>query len=362
MDSKERIHSENDIPLGRDLDPMKKLACSAYNVLLSRDLNPTKKLVYSAYNVLLGRDPDPEGASFWQKKLQSGMPRDLFLNCITMSDEFRENKPAWLDMGLWNKCMDLNAEIILDMPIGKFCAPATDSTVFATILQQNGSYEPHVTKEIQKHLKPGDIFVDIGANLGYFTLLASGLVGPSGKVISFEPATKTYNFCKKNVELNKLTNVELYNNGLWNEKMTLIISDSNQLGGNHISDKGDSIECITLDSLDLTPDMIKMDIEGAEPYALQGMVRTLKRCHPVIVLEINRHCLRTYFKKDTEDIWQLLTDLGYEITVIPSNQKVESVETLNALCPKDELIDILAIHLSMRKFVPIPSTAKAENL
>lgn len=136
--------------------------------------------------------------------------------------------------------------------------------------------------------------------------------------------------------------MRLYNNGLWNEKKTLMISDSCDLGGNHISDKGDSIDCIELDSLDLTPDMIKMDIEGAEPYALQGMVKTLKKSHPSIVLEINHYTLRTFFKKNVEDIWLPLADLGYEITVLPSEQKVENVEQLNTLCPKDEPIDIFA--------------------
>jgi hypothetical protein len=112
--------------------------------------------------------------------------------------------------------------------------------------------------------------------------------------------------------------------------------------GNHISDKGDSIECISLDSLDLTPDMIKMDIEGAEPYALQGMVKTLKRCHPVIVMEVNRYCLKSFFGKDTEDVWQPLTDLGYEISVIPDGKRIECIEQLNALCSSDGLVDILA--------------------
>lgn len=316
---------------------------SAYDILLGRNIDPTKELINSAYNILLGRDPDPEGASFWQNKLQNGMPRDQFLNSITISEEFRNNKPGWLDLGLWDRCRDLNAEITLDLPIGKFCAPATDSSVFAAILQKKGSYEPHVTKKIKENLKPGDVFVDAGANLGYFTLLVSQLVGTSGKIISFEPAPKTYNFCKKNIEFNKLANVILYNNGLWNEKKTLMISDLRDLGGNHISDRGSSIECIALDSLDLTPDLIKMDIEGAEPYALQGMVKTLKQCHPSIILEVNRYSLRTFFKKDVEDLWLPLTDLGYEITVLPSGQKVENVEQLNALCPKDEPIDIFAI-------------------
>jgi FkbM family methyltransferase len=302
------------------------------------------QLIYSAYSILLGRDPDADGASFWQNKLQSGMPREQFLNSIIQSDEFQKNKPSWLDLGLWHKCLDLNAEIVLDLPIGKFCGPASDSSVFAAILQQNGAYEPHVTKAIMENLKHGNTFVDIGANLGYFTLMASRLVGPSGKVIAFEPATEAYNYCRKNIELNKLPNVDLYKNGLWNEKKTLTISDSHQLGFNHISDNGDIIECIPLDSLYLTPNLIKMDIEGAEPYALKGMVETLKRCHPAIVMEVNRYCLKSFFGKDTEDVWQPLTDLGYEISVIPDGKRIESIEQLNVLCPSDGLVDILAEH------------------
>jgi hypothetical protein len=85
-----------------------------------------------------------------------------------------------------------------------------------------------------------------------------------------------------------------------------------------------------------------MDIEGAEPYALQGMVETLKRFHPAILMEVNRYCLKSFFGKDAEDIWQPLTDLGYEISIIPDGKLIESIDQLKALCPLDNLVDILA--------------------
>jgi tRNA A58 N-methylase Trm61 len=120
------------------------------------------------------------------------------------------------------------------------------TSVFASILQQNGDYEPHVVEAIQKRLKSGNTFIDIGANLGFISLIASSLVGPSGKVIAFEPVTETYNFCMKNIELNKLNNVQLLKNGLWSEQKTLTISVSDGLGYSHISDNGEGIECIPL--------------------------------------------------------------------------------------------------------------------
>ena len=92
----------------------------------------------------------------------------------------------------------------------------------------------------------------------------------------------------------------------------------------------------------MTPDLIKMDIEGAEPYALQGMVDTLKRCHPAIVMEVNRYCLKSFFGKDAEDIWQPLNDLGYEISIIPQCKRIKNIEQLKVLCPSDGLVDILA--------------------
>jgi FkbM family methyltransferase len=302
-------------------------------------------LVDSAYRILLGREPDPEGAAFWIKKLQDGtLNRNQFLYKIIQSEEFQNNKPSWLDLGHWEKCQELRAEIMLDLPIGKFCGPATDSSVFASIIQSSGIYEPHVAKEIIGRLKPGNMFIDIGANLGYFTLMASNLVGDSGKVISFEPETEAYNYCKKNMELNQLQNVSLYKYGLWSEKKTLSISASPILGGNHIITEGSPIECIPLDQLNLAPDLIKMDIEGAEPFALKGMIETLRQSRPVLLLELNRSCLRTFFKKDSEDIWDPLTELGYEVYQNPGGKKITSVEQLNSLCPVDDLIDLLAVY------------------
>ncbi|WP_348303764.1 FkbM family methyltransferase [Methanothrix sp.] len=302
----------------------------------------TSKLVHSAYYLLLGRDPDPEGYAHWTSRIKSGMNRDEFISAIIQSDEFKKSAPAWSNSDLWRKCQILNAEICLNLSIGKFCGPAVDDSVFASILEQNGAYEPHVAAEITRLLKPGETFIDIGANLGYFTLIASQLVGPSGKVLSFEPVPMSFDYLQKNVKLNNLYNVKLYKNGLWNKNTVLTITDSDNIGYNHIAENGIEVECIYLDSLQLRPNLIKMDIEGAEPYALQGMIETLERHHPTIVMEVNRFCLRTFIKKDAIDIWEPLHDQGYEMAVIPSGQKIESIEQLNALCPEHGLIDIRA--------------------
>ncbi len=239
---------------------------------------------------------------------------------------------------LWQNCQALNADVTITLPSGdKLCGPSTDSSVFELIVRYKGIYEPHVASELQRLLRPGMTFIDVGANLGYFVLMASRLVGPSGKVIAFEPNTIAYNYCKRNIELNGLDNVTLYKMGLWSEHKTLKITTLDQLGHNFIGDDGESIECIPLDSMNLKPDVIKMDIEGAEPFALAGMQKTLTH-GPTLLLECNRFCLRNFFKVDAEAIWDQLP--GYHIEALNPRRKI-SLGELKRICPPDQLVDLI---------------------
>jgi FkbM family methyltransferase len=311
-----------------------------------------KQLVYSAYNVLLGRDPDADGASFWQNKILNGMSREQFLHSIVSSDEFQKKKPAWMDLDLWQKCVDLNAEIILDLSIGKFCGPTADSTVIAAIVKGGGIYEPQVAKEIKECLKHGDTFLDIGANLGYFTLMASHLVGREGRVIAFEPVTEIYKYVLKNIEINSLSNVTLYKYGLWCETVEKTFGvPENAFGGAHIIPEKDYdrvnayqeiIQCQRLDDIFSGPvKLIKMDIEGSEPYALQGMTRTIEKWRPTILCEMNRAILRNHFGLDADIYWKIFSSLGYSLYF--DEHEIKSLEELKRKCPPDDLIDLVAV-------------------
>ena len=312
----------------------------------------TRDLINSAYNILLGRDPDEYGASFWQNKILNGMPREQFLRSIVLSDEFQKNKPDWLGLDLWEKCGDLNAEIILHLPIGKFFGPAADSTVIAAIVKGGGVYEPHVVKKINEYLEQGDTFLDIGANLGYFTLMASHLVGQEGKVIAFEPVTEIYKYIAKNIEINSLTNVTLYKYGLWSEKVEKTFGvPEKAFGGAHVIPDGrygrtnafqESIQCQRLDDIFSGPvKLIKMDIEGSEPYALQGMTRTVEKWRPIILCEMNRAILRNHFGLDADIYWKIFSSFGYSLYF--DEHEIKSLEELKRICPPDDLIDLVAV-------------------
>jgi len=313
-------------------------------------MSPNEQLVYEAYRILLNRGPDPIGAEYWKKSLDEGLSRDQLLSAIIASDEFNAHRPAWYDTGKWGKLNKLNADITISLPFGgRFVGPVKDTSVFSTILEEEGHYEPHVTKFLTDNLHEGDTFVDGGANLGYFTILGSRLVGPEGRVIAFEPMPINHEYCEKNIALNKLNNVRLYNNGLWDkpEKKEIMIPSAfyagAHFGKSNAIERKALIECIPLDQMNLDPDVIKMDIEGAEPMALRGMLRTLKKSKPLIVLELNRSCLRTFYGLDTQDIWNPLKAAGYEISVLSNDiKRVDSIEQLNAICSPETLVDLIA--------------------
>ena len=128
-------------------------------------------------------------------------------------------------------------------------------------------------------LREGDIIIDAGAYEGEFTILASKLVGRTGKIISIEPTNNGYYKLSKNIALNNLTNVIPLKIALWNKKGKLKISD--EFGASHITNQdGEEIETETIDNLIdklglKRVDFLKADIEGAEIQMLEGAKRTL---------------------------------------------------------------------------------------
>lgn len=138
---------------------------------------------------------------------------------------------------------------------------------------------------IKNHkLKTGEIVIDCGADVGDFTIYASRAVGPSGKVIAFEPDPLIYERLKFNVELNKLNNVILVKKGVWNENTTLRFMSGKDKPRSFLFDEADEgvieIPVVSIDNelrelkIDKV-DFIKMDVEGAELEAIKGAAHTL---------------------------------------------------------------------------------------
>lgn len=184
-----------------------------------------------------------------------------------------------------------------------------------------GIYDPQLTEYIRTSVKRGCVAVDIGANIGYFTVILSDCVGKTGVVHAFEPDDDNFSKLKTNVEGNRLANVKLVNKALANSSKRITLYRCEENAGMHSvwprqsDSKGHEVEAMTLDDYFCRPDdvidFLKMDIEGAEYGVLEGASRVVSRsANLVMVTEFCPAWIRGY-GKDPLQFLLLLHDLGF---------------------------------------------------
>jgi FkbM family methyltransferase len=156
-----------------------------------------------------------------------------------------------------------------------------------------GSYEIDKQKAIKNYLKPGQVFYDIGANVGYYSLLASKYVEANGSVVAFEPLPRNLEYLSSHARLNKLSNVTIIPMALSDHSGKDKFSYKEDASSCHITPEGNiEVTVTTLDKLlkekpMRPPDIIKVDIEGAEVDFLKGAVDTLIAHRPLIFMAIH---------------------------------------------------------------------------
>jgi len=150
-----------------------------------------------------------------------------------------------------------------------------------------GIHEPVETRWIQEHVPVGGVAIDIGANIGYHTLLLARQVGPTGHVYAFEPDPDNFALLSRNVTLNGYNNVTLEQAALSDSTGTLrLYQSARNLGDHRPFDSGDGRPFVEVSALQLDEylnayrdrlDYVKMDNKGGEAAALAGMCRLLAR-------------------------------------------------------------------------------------
>lgn len=166
-------------------------------------------------------------------------------------------------------------------------------------------YEIGTTQVLESILQSGMVFIDAGAHVGYFSLIAARLVGPEGLVYSFEPDPSNHQLLEKNIELNNYKNVTPVNSALSDRPGTMTLHLTSLDTGRHslypqdIPLKGQiNVPTTTLDAfLDARGwpqiDLIKMDVEGSEEDVINGMSELMKRNpKPQLLIEFNPALLR----------------------------------------------------------------------
>lgn len=203
----------------------------------------------------------------------------------------------------------------------------------------SGFHEFHEFLFLNKFLKKGMVFVDIGANLGEYSLFAGKRV-TEGKVLAFEPFPKMIKLLRENVDLNRFTNVRILSYGLSSKEGLLPIHEiedaheglSTFFPGDQ---KSKHVFEVPLKVFDAEferfgvnhIDFIKMDIEGGELGALQGARKSIEKFKPVVMVEINEQTYRAA-GYSVDDVYQFFFDLHYtpfEINkvgnLVPASQK-----------------------------------------
>ncbi len=185
-------------------------------------------------------------------------------------------------------------------------------------------YELDVQRLMAAILKPGDSFIDIGANIGMITLLAARLVGPSGRVLSVEPNPDPRALLRRHIEMNGIENVEIVDVALSDaveDKTLSVVGDhdgvatlADMAGGAGVT-RAHRLRTVVGD--DAIPDglpgsvLIKIDVEGYETKVLRGLSHILERYRPMVITEFEpRHLVRA--GSSPEELISLMTGRGYK--------------------------------------------------
>jgi FkbM family methyltransferase len=216
---------------------------------------------------------------------------------------------------------------------------------------------------VAKLLREGDIVIEVGAHIGYLTTYFADIVGPNGKVVAFEPSDENESYLSRNVAGLPQVEVDRHgvadfqgkasffvesltgqNNSLYNDYV--VFEQNAKNAGVAATHKTVSIEVTTIDlackARNMSPDFIKIDIEGAELDALRGMPDTLASAHPIIFIEIT---------KNTEECFAIFEAAGYaafDASLRPAQAVIKDNSTLRSATG-----DFFFVHRSSDR-MPVP--------
>jgi FkbM family methyltransferase len=195
----------------------------------------------------------------------------------------------------------------------------------------SGDNELPLQEALADCLEPGGVFYDIGANVGFFTVIGARLVGPDGLVYAFEPVPENAAYVRLNTRLNHFQNVILTEKAVSSASGTGELALAAYSGGAALTTaakppdatKVIDIELVSVDDLVFThgfrpPAVVKIDVEGAELDVLKGMSRILEEIRPILLYEIDDK-LPENFQNKFRGCESLLTDAKYRVDRLPDS-------------------------------------------
>ncbi|HEV7747316.1 MAG TPA: FkbM family methyltransferase [Pyrinomonadaceae bacterium] len=200
------------------------------------------------------------------------------------------------------------------------------------------SYEPRYVRALRSLICEGQSIFDVGANIGFYSVLFSGWVGSSGRVVAYEPDSNNLKLLERNVAANKCANVSIRNSALAGKPGTASFSTDPATGatghlgagatyGETLFGSGREILVeVEVSSLDHevelwgAPDLVKMDVEGGEFDALSGGTQTLRQHRPLVVSELSNN--EAHGPATANHALKLLRELDYVAWDLDSGERV----------------------------------------
>ena len=297
----------------------------------------TAEDIYYCYRLLLKRAPTGEEHQGWIEKVNRlHFTLDMLTHEFLYSGEFLERQERLRRPHL----------VVLD---GFKLYVRLDDFFTGVTIAKAKCYEPHVTAQIKRILQPGNVFVDVGANVGHFTMLAAHLVGPEGAVLAFEPVPTNCDLIQMSVAENQFHNVTLYANAVAEKAQRIeVLAEGTHTNARlaQVDDKNRqgvrkwSIDAVALDDFlaDRSRiDLVKLDIEGAEPRAWQGMRQLVRRHRPYVLTEFFPDFIRLTSQMEPESFLESLQKDGYTLFVLTSADEIPTrafdiAEIMATLC------------------------------
>lgn len=205
-----------------------------------------------------------------------------------------------------------------------FALDGADTSISGSIINGN-SYEPHVTDVFRRYIKSGWRVVDIGANIGYFTMLAASIVGEHGEVLAFDPNSENCRLILINAARSNFNNIKLHPVALSGETGYAYFSSHIGSNGGMVSFHQDNlmngmglvVPTARLDDLIKRPvDFIKIDVEGAEHSVFRGALNVLSSYRPIVSSEFSCEMIRRVSGVNPREYLALFVSYGYVIYLI----------------------------------------------
>ncbi|MBI2751352.1 MAG: FkbM family methyltransferase, partial [Burkholderiales bacterium] len=209
---------------------------------------------------------------------------------------------------------------IVKTQAGRFIVFENDA--LGKVLLTKGDFEPHFLQLARQIVRPGDLCLDLGANLGYHSVTLARLTGPDGVVLAFEPQRLIFQQLCGNSFLNDLRNIHVFNAAVGAVdgmvQMDAVDYDHSQvnIGGTKVGQGGATATMMRLDALKREAvKFLKLDIQGCEENFLTGAAATIAKSRPVMFVEIEEYLLR-YFGSSSERLLNRLLAMNYVLVRI----------------------------------------------